>query len=149
MVCEIPDEQASMNEYFSSPEEAVSKIADLLRQEDFKTLARYYDLSNSDTKLADLQSGEFFVRTERPEISHPVEFWRYKHPFSPGFEYSGMRPSAREDVYVITVRVSIDQGSDSPMQEGYSEFYMIKSAKGWQVLPDPVVEDNSGPEIVQ
>lgn len=142
------NEQASDKIYFESPKKAVPKIAELLLREDFKTLAKYYDLSNSDVELAQLQSGEFFVRTERPEISHPAEFWRYKHPFAAGFEYGSMRPSARESVYVVTVRVSIDQGADSPVQEGYSLFYMIQSPKGWQLLPDPVVED-SGPEIVQ
>ena len=147
-MCEFPSEQASMSKHFSSPEEAVPRIAELLRQEDFRTLANYYDLSNSDTKLADLQSGEFFVRTERPEVSHPTEFWRYKHPFSPGFEYAGMRSGNRENIYTITVRAAIDQGAGSPTQKGYSEFYMIKSANGWQVLPDAVT-DESGPEIVQ
>lgn len=145
---EQSNEQASNKLYFESPKEAVPKIAELLRQEDFKRLAKCYDLSNSDIELATLQSGEFFVRTERPELAHPAEFWRYKHPFAPGFEYGSRRPSSRDNVYVITVRVSIDQGADSPVQEGYSEFYMIQSAKGWQVLPDSVVED-SGPGVVE
>lgn len=141
-------EQSSDKRYFESPKEAVPKIAELLQHEDFKTLAKYYDLSNSDIELAQLQSGEFFIRAERPELSHPAKFWRYKHPFAPGFEYASMRPSGKESVYVVTVRVSIDQGEDSPMQEGYSLFYMIQSDEGWQLLPDHVVED-SGPEIVQ
>ncbi len=139
-------EHASGEAYFSSPQGAVPRIAELLRQEDFKTLAKYYDLSGSDIPLSDLESGDFFIRTERPEVAHPAGFWRYKHPFSPGFNFSSIRSTAREGVYVIRVEVSIDQGMDSPAQEGYSLFYMIKSARGWQVLPDHVVED-SEPEI--
>jgi len=132
--------------YFSTPEEAVPKITELLRNEDFVTLAKCYDLSNSDIPLSDLESGDFFIRTVRPEMSHPAGFWRYKHPFSPGFEYSSTRPSTRESVYIVEVRIVIDQGVDSPEQEGFSLFYMIKSVRGWQVLPEQVA-DNGEPEL--
>lgn len=133
-------EQASDKTYFESPQDAVPKIAELLLKEDFGTLSKYYDLSNSDISLSDLQSGEFFIRTERPELAHPAGFWRYKHPFAPGFEYSSMWSGARANVYVVKVMVSIDQGADSPVQQGYSLFHMIQSDKGWQLLPDHVVD---------
>ena len=132
--------------FFSSPEEAVEKISDLLRVEDFNTLARYYDLSGSETERADLESGNFFVRRERPEMAHPAELWRYKHPFAPGFEYCGMIPGSGDGVFVIRVCISIDQGVDSPTQEGYSSFLMIQSDRGWQVLPG-TVDENERPEM--
>ncbi len=123
--------------YFTSPEEAVVRITEMLRQEDFGTLAGYYDLSDSNVPLEDLESGAFFIRTDRPEVAHPAGFWRYRHPFPPGFTYSGMRSTAREGVFIIRVDTSIDQGADAPQQVGYSRFHMIKSANGWQILPDP------------
>ncbi len=132
--------------YFSSPQEAVPKIAEMLRQSDFKRLAGYYDLTGSDIQVADLESGDFFVRRERPEVTHPAEFWRYKHPFSPGFKYSGIESTVRENVHAIRVTISIEQGSGSPDQEGYSFFYMIQSVHGWQVLPDQA--ENSGEPAV-
>lgn len=139
-------EHPSGDQYFSSPQEAIPRIAELLRQEDFRTLARYYDLSSSDIPLSEMESGSFFVRTERPEVAHPAGFWRYKHPFPPGFEYDSIQPAAREGVYVVSVRLSIDQGMDSPNQEALSRFYMIKSDHGWQLLPDPVI-DVDEPEV--
>ncbi len=129
--------------YFPSPEEAIPIIADLLIKKDFNTLAKYYDLAHSEIKLADLKSGDFFIRKERPEIAHPAEFWRYKHPFSPGFTYSSLTAGPRENVYLIRVEIVIDQGAASPSQEGYDSFYMISSAKGWQILPDVVDEDKN------
>ena len=117
----------------------------MLRESDFKTLARYYDLTGSDIPISDLESGEFFVRKERPEVAHPAAFWRYKHPFAPGFAYAGMQPGDRDDVYTIRVSISIDQGYGAPEQIGYSQFYMIRSVHGWQVLPDRVEEGGQLP----
>lgn len=139
-------DDSSERAYFSSPQNAVPKIAEMLKQSNFKALIRYYDLAGSDISRADLESGDFFVRKKRPEFAHPAGFWRYKHPFSPGFKYGDMQSSVRKNVYVIRVTISIEQGSESPDQEGYSLFYMIKSVHGWQVLPDQV-EESVEPEI--
>ena len=127
--------------YFTSPAEAIPMISKLLQKNDFKTLARYYDLSNSETKLSDLESGDFFIRKERPEAAHPGGFWSYKHPFAPGFKYKGVRKTGRDPIHVVEVSISIDQGPDSPEQIGLSYFYMIKSQEGWRILPDQVTND--------
>jgi len=124
--------------YFSSPAEAIPFITDLLRNENFRILARYYDLSNSEIKQSELESGDFFIRKDRPEIAHPAGFWRYKHPFAPGFKFKSVQPTAKDEIYIVEVSISIDQGPDSPEQVGLSYFYMIKSDKGWKILPDLV-----------
>ena len=129
-------EEISQLKYFTSPEESVPVITDLLKKQDFKALAAFYDLNSSKIKRAELESGEFFIRKERPELAHPAEFWQYKHPFAPGFEFNSVQPTEKEDVYLVQVMIVIDQGIDSPKQEGFSDFYMIKSSKGWQILPD-------------
>ncbi len=32
--------------------------------------------------------------------------------------------------------ITIDQGADSPMQEGLSIFHITESSQGWQILPN-------------
>jgi hypothetical protein len=126
--------------FFSSPKEAVTIVSKFLKKNDFNNLADYYDLKDSKIKKSELVSGDFFIRKTRPEISHPSGVWRYKHPFAPDYKYCGMRPTERKDVFIIEVNISIDQGEGIPDQEGFSFFYMRKSDKGWQVLPDIVEE---------
>ena len=126
--------------YFSSPEESIQIISELLKKNNFKILAKYYDLSNSDIQLSELESGDFFIRRERPQLAHPAEFWRYKHPFAPGFKFKRVQATTREDIYIVEVSISIDQGQDFPQQIGLSYFYMVKSDKGWKILPDQVAE---------
>lgn len=128
--------EISQVKYFTSPEESVLVITDLLKREDFKTLALFYNLSSSEIKKTDLESGDFFIRKERPELTHPAELWRYRHPFSPGFKFDSVQSTEKEGVYLVRVVIVIDQGTDFPPQEGFTDFFMIKSAKGWQILPD-------------
>lgn len=120
--------------FFESPEQAVAEIRKMQGEEDWASLARYYDLEGSGIDRETLVSGEFFIRTERPEVAHPGEFWRYKHPFAPSFEYAFTTPAAEAGVVIVRVAVKIDQGSDSPAQEGWQEFSMRQSEAGFQVL---------------
>ena len=120
--------------YFTSPEQAVTVITELLRKEDWATLSRYYDLSDSKVDRKELESGRFFIRTERPEGEHPAGFWRYKHPFPPGFKFDRVRATEDPNVIVVVVSIEIDQGG-GVKQRGLSEFKMQKSAKGYQILP--------------
>ena len=129
--------------YFSSPAEAIQVISELLEKKNFKRLAKFYDLSKSEIKLSELESGDFFIRKDRPEIAHPAGFWRYKHPFAPGFKFKSIQATAKEAIYIVEVFISINQGSDSPKQNGLAYFYMVKSDKGWKILPDPVAESES------
>jgi hypothetical protein len=138
---------SSKSNYFSSPAEAIPIITELLEKNNFKSLARYYDLSNSEIKLSELESGDFFIRKERPEIAHPAEFWHYKHPFAPGFKFKSVQTTARDAIYIVEVSISIDQGPASPRQIGLSYFYMIKSDKGWKILPDQVDENEHQAEM--
>lgn len=133
--------QSNNADFFSSPEEAIPIISELLKKNNFKTLADYYYLSGTEIDRSVLESGDFFIQNKHPEFSHPGGFWRYKHPFAPGYEYSGTRSTSRKEVYIIEVSISIDQGEGTPAQRGFSLFYMKKSDNGWQILPDIVEED--------
>ena len=143
------DDQQGMSKtyYFSSPAESIPIITELLEKKNFKFLAGYYDLSNSEIKLSELESGDFFIRKERPEIAHPAGFWRYKHPFAPGFTFSNIRATKNKGIYIVKVSITIDQGPDAPEQIGLSYFYMVKSDNGWRILPDHVTEDEHQTEI--
>jgi len=122
--------------YFTSPEQAVEVARKLLQAEDYCTLADYYDLSGTDIDRPGLECGDYFVRKQRPEVAHPGGFWRYKHPFSPRFKLSSVLPTDRKSVYRVIMTITIDQGADTPQQEGLSHFHMIESPRGWQILPN-------------
>ena len=132
---DIPAEIAH-TKYFASPGEAIPVISDLLKNQDFKILASYYDLSFSKIKRADLESGEFFIRNKRPGAAHPAELWRYRTPFAPGSKFDSIQSTGKERVYLIRVMIEIDQGTGFPNQAGFAHFYMIRSARGWRILPD-------------
>lgn len=121
--------------FFESPRQAVEAIREMQGKEDWASLARHYDLSGSRIDRETLVSGEFFIRTERPEVTHPGGFWRYKHPFAPSFEYASTSSTAEAGVIIVRVSISIDQGAGSPVQEGWQEFMMRESEGGFQILP--------------
>ncbi|MFC1680065.1 hypothetical protein ACFL2T_07645 [Elusimicrobiota bacterium] len=121
---------------FLSPQEAVERIAKLLREEDWPALAGYYDLDGTEVDPKQLHSGDFFIRTERPETAHPGGFWRYKQPFSPAFKYESHGDSTKHpgDV-IVTVGVSIDQGGGM-VQRGMSFFRLRRSGGGFRLAPN-------------
>ena len=121
--------------YFASPADAVGMITDLLRREDWPTLARYYDLTGSDVPSEALTSGRFFLNPARPPSSHPGLPWKYRHPFTPGFTFTDVRRTEVEGVVSVTVGISIDEGGGR-IRRGFSEFRMRKSSAGYQVLPE-------------
>ncbi len=122
--------------YFESPRQAVEAITAMLEVKDWPALSPYYDLEGSDIDRAQLVSGEFFYRTERPEAAHPGGFWRYKHPFSPAFHYVSSAPAGEPGIVTVTLEVELDQGEGSPVQRGLAEFRMRESEHGYRVLPD-------------
>ena len=122
--------------YFESPRQAVEEITVMLEAKDWPALSPYYDLEGSDIARAQLVSGEFFYRTERPEAAHPGGFWRYKHPFSPAFHYVSSAPAGESGIVRVMLEVEIDQGEGSPVQRGLAEFRMRESEHGYRVLPN-------------
>ena len=120
--------------YFDNPESAVPLIADMLRAKDWDRLARYYRLEGTDLDRAQLRSGEFFYTEEPPEAAHPAGFWRYKHPFAPGYEFVETRELQPLGQIEVIVAVEIDQG-DGTVQRGIDSFLMFRSPEGYQILP--------------
>lgn len=126
----------AQKKYFDSPEEAIPVLSELINERAFDELAAYYDLTGSGILREELESGRFFINDKKPAVAHPGGFWRYRHPFAPGFEFSHVRSTHREGIYVVVVEISIEQGVGSPVQRGHNSFYMRKTADGWQVLPE-------------
>jgi len=120
--------------FFESPRQAVDAIRVMLENEDWTSLASYYDLEGSDVDRDTLTSGEFFIRSERPDLAHPGGFWRHRHPFAPSFVYAFTTPAMEAGVVIVRVVIQIDQGSDSPPQDGWQEFSMRESEKRFQIL---------------
>ncbi len=120
--------------YFASPRDAVNRINVLLRSADWKTLSEYYDLSGSSVDRKELESGQFFIRTERPEKADPGGFWRYRHPFPPGFVFHHEQSTDDPSLVIVVVGTEIDQGGRMK-QRVLTEFKMRKSANGYQILP--------------
>lgn len=142
---------AAMNEsgglYFADPKTAVTVIAGLIAQSDWPALSRYYDLSGSDIDREELESGRFFVRTERPPVSHPGGFWRIRHPFDPRFRYR-YHLSLSGDHVRVHLGIEIDQGGGMT-QRGRKTFLLRKSEKGYRILPFETDEKDPAPTLVK
>lgn len=120
--------------YFENPKQAVELIKTMLLESEWEKLSRYYDLRGTDDLDPEsLKSGDFFIRKERPEATHPGEFWKYKRPFSPQFNYLSQQ-EITVDTVEVTVQIEIDQGGGM-IQRGIENFYLKKSTNGYQVLP--------------
>ena len=122
--------------FFTTPKDAVGEITVMLRAKDWPRLARYYDLTGTAIERKGLVSGEFFYRDRRPAAGHPAGFWRYKHPFAPGFTFHHQEQTAVPNVVEVVLTVEIDQGGGM-VQRGLSRFRMVRHPRGWQVLPPP------------
>jgi len=121
---------------FNNPQDAVSDIAMMLRNKNWKDLASYYDLNESHVERGALTSGEYFIRHTRPKSAHPGGFWRYRHPFSPEFDFGWVEPVEENgDVVEVFVTIEIDQGGGM-IQRGIDSFLMRESECGYQILPD-------------
>lgn len=131
----IPDDRADGPLYFASPREAVAEIKVMLVEKDWVLLSRYYDLGGTEIDAATLRSGEFFYRTRRPEVAHPGGFWRYKHPFSPAFDFDHTVATGDPGTVTVVVSIEIDEG-EGMVQRGFSAFQMVEKPQGWQIRPE-------------
>jgi hypothetical protein len=128
--------------YFSSPEESVKVISMLLISEDWTTLSSYYYLADSNRDLLDsLLSGDYFIRKDMPETAHPGGFWKYRHPFPPGFTYFS-HEQLTEDRIKVNLVINIDQG-DGMVQTGKASFLLKKFPEGYKILPEQPPEETN------
>jgi len=123
-----------LENYFINPEESVEVISELILNENWELLTSYYYLQNCTPEIIDsMLSGDYFIQTEKPEIAHPGEFWKYKHPFPPAYNYH-YHEDLQNDTVKVNVFIEIDQG-DGNIQTGIISFLLIKLNEGYQILP--------------
>jgi hypothetical protein len=120
---------------FNNLRDAIPEIALMLKNENWRDLAAYYDLTESHVERSVLLSGEFFIRKTPPKSAHPGGFWRYRHPFSPEFNFGWVeRVEEPGSVVEVFVTIEIDQGG-GVIQRGIDSFLMRKRECGYQILP--------------
>lgn len=120
--------------FFENPQQAIPIISSLMQDQDWKTLASYYDMNDSKYSIQELESGRNFYREEPPNTIDPFGFWKYKHPFPPGFQFNSQR-SLGDNLIEVLVSYKIDQG-DGMINEVHQNFTMKKSNQGYQLILD-------------
>lgn len=131
--------------YFESPTYAVIVVNQLLEKRAWSTLAKYYHLDASGPKLEELTSGRFFYTTESSGPQDPMGFWKYRHPFPPGFAYDSHEELNND---ILKVHVAIDvldeplpgAPPDTPaVMRTVRAFHLHYTAgRGFKLLPDQV-----------
>ena len=119
--------------FFRSPEEAVTIINRLLESENYPALARYYLPEDGGVQFDILTSGAYFLKKEETGPGIPGGFGKFSKPFPVGFRYYAHQPEGR--FIKVTTVYEIDQG-DGMVQQALQEFYLIKRAKGYQLIAD-------------
>ena len=120
--------------YFDDPAGAVPAIESMVKQKDWKRLARYYRLEGSGIERAALESGAFFYTEDRPASADPAGLWRYRHPIAPGYRFLESRELQSLGQVEVVTQIEIDQGGGM-IQRGLRSFLMFRSPEGYQILP--------------
>lgn len=119
--------------HFQSRNEIVAAVDAMLRDKDWETLARYYDISGSSgssLSAAQLTSGEYFYDSS-PDAAPPgEEFRRYRHPFAPGARLDHEMDGDQKDVVVMVVVLELSRG-----ERLVYRFRVKRHGWGWQLLP--------------
>ncbi len=121
--------------YFASPAASVPRINELLRAQNWPTLARYYDLAGSGVTRSEAESEKFFLHTEPPASPHPAGLWKYRQPFAPGHQFLAATPPDASRTVTVTVELAIDQGG-GPAQRTRTIYRLRESNAGYQLLPN-------------
>ncbi len=120
---------------FRSPEDAVRRIDELLRTEEWGELAGHYDLRGSETTREELARWEWFLHGGRP-MADPRGRSGPHHPFPPGSSYVGHEVIGK----VARVRVAaLEPGPETGFEDspGRRTFFLVRAGGGWRLLaPD-------------
>ena len=107
--------------YFASPQEAVETSSWLVRNEDWKQLASYYDLTGSNITREQLESGSLFTGSTT-------------QPFPPLLRFDHVEDTATKNVKkVVVVLPGEPTDQTTPRSD---EFYLRKSKLGYRLLPE-------------
>ena len=131
--------------YFQSPENAVLVVNQLLEARDWNKLANYYLLDDLGPKREELKSGRFFFREDSTGPQDPMGFWKYLHPFPPGFHFEGQEELENGTIKVQVAIEVLDEPLPGTPPETPSvmrtmrAFYLHYTAgRGFKLLTDKV-----------
>lgn len=118
--------------YFNSAEEAVQITKQLITEEDWKELGKYYHLEKSQFSYDDATEKKFYKREIPLEIHHPTDDPYIIRPFDPSYEFSHVEKN--EDIITVWLKKEIDQG-EGKVQIGLQSFQLINKKEGLQLIP--------------
>ncbi len=128
-----PVSGGTVENYFSTPEQAHKIGTALLLKDDWSALASYYDLGGTDVTKKLLKTAEFYRNNPKLYVGPPGAMSKFKEPFSLAMKYAGA--VSRGDLTQVTLEIKIPQGHASPVQIGLDYFYLRRSEKGFQFIP--------------
>ncbi len=136
-----PDQQGALfrpykaqvaESYFRSPEAAVNTISALLQDEDWVTLAKYYDLSGSNFDVDQLSDGSFFLSS--PSDSDNVPTNSAQRPFTPGLHFLQSKQTHIEDIFEVTVSDKNSEHVEATSERPLQTFFLHRYPEGYQLL---------------
>jgi hypothetical protein len=118
--------------YFASPETAVREINAMLGAHEWRRLALYYDLSDSDVTERDLLNGTYFAGTTPGGGGKAMP-----HPFPAGYVFVSSLPTELNLMRRIIVAKSLNGTADPSAQ---TSFFMRRSPDGYRIIPEDAAE---------
>jgi len=121
-------------QYFNDIRDAIELCTYLLLDEEWEKLASYYDLTNTTLTYNDIANRDFFMTDIKPfDTPLPANYWKYKHPFPPGYRYLFSEPLDSEITKIwLTNKFEIGDGL---VKDGRFWFLMRYKLDGYQIVP--------------
>jgi len=120
--------------YFSTPEQAVRRINELLEAQDWRQLAQFYDLEGSSVSRQQLLDGSFFI-SDANDLS---DLRNYLHPFPPGASFYASRRLEDTDIFEMDVLWTMD-APWAKAQKHLTTLHLKRYPEGYRLLPERVV----------
>lgn len=122
------------DKYFDDPRTAVEVSTYLLLDENWAEIACYYYLKDTDLTYDDINCSNFFMQNKKPKNNPlPALYWKYKHPFPPGYRYLFTEPIDVDIMRIwLTNKFEVGEGV---RREGRHSFLMKYTINGYQFIP--------------
>lgn len=118
--------------FFQTPKESVGIISQLLKEEDWTTLARYIDTDSTQLDDDELISGKYFIEDSVVEKHH------YK-PFDPELHF--LSSHNVDDICVVELEKDISDNQEV-CTKATAFFFLHKEDKGYRIVleyPDDLI----------
>lgn len=119
---------------FGSRNSIVPAIDLMLRDKDWTTLAKYYDLEHSEVTAEELLSGDYFYDSTPGAAPATEEYRRYLRPFAPGARLDHEMDGGGQHVVTLVMVLDLHRGTGKKGQRVY-RFRVKRHTWGWRILP--------------